>query len=134
MGDVRQHEAPLDDGRLTLAQDVARPAGFDRRDAVRGIECSLDQRINFRRRKIALRANLKYKVERIGGALGLPEMIGHDTHRIVARQMLHAGILRAGILIGDGDGGQSHHGTHARHLQDVGFVAHFRHGAGEARH
>ena len=71
-------------------------------------------------RQIAAGAGIEYEIERIGRALGLPEAIGHDAHRVVSRALRRAGMLRARLFVGDMDRRQADDGAHARQLQDLG--------------
>ena len=123
MCDMRQHEAPFDDGPRTLAKDLPWPAGLDGSDALLGVERRSEQTVDLCRRQIGPGTAIERHVERVGRTLGLPEMIGHDAHRIMARLVRRARVLRSRILVGDGNGGQPHDGPHAGHLEDVRLVA-----------
>ena len=76
-------ETPLDDRRRALLQDLARPAGLDRRHRLVRHHRRLQQAIDLGRRQLAAGAGIEHEIERVGRALGLPEAIGHDAHRVV---------------------------------------------------
>ncbi len=105
VGDMGQHEAPLDHRLGALLENLARPAGLDGGDSLFGIERLVQQAVDTGCRQIATGAGIEGEIERVGGALGLPESIGHDAYRIVPRLLCQAGMLRTGFLVGDVHGG-----------------------------
>jgi hypothetical protein len=133
MRDVRQHETSLDDRRRAIPQDLPRLAPFEGGHAVLGIQPRLQHGIDLCRREIALLATVENHVKRIDRALGLPEMIGDDTDRVVARRARERRMLRACVFVGDGDGCDPRHRMHARPFEDLGFVSDRHHRPGEGR-
>jgi hypothetical protein len=131
MRDVRQHEAPLDDlGRATL-QDFSRLSPDQRGDAVLGVQAGLQHGVDLGGGEIAGGAAVEHHVECIERALGLPELVGDDADRVVARQMRQPWMLGARVLVGDGERGELHHRAHPGHFENIGFVVDGGHLPGE---
>jgi hypothetical protein len=133
MRDVRQHKAPLDDRGCLIAHDLPWRADLDRRNARIAIQGGLQQSIDLCARQIAMRATVEHHVKCVDRALRLPEMIGDDTDRVVARRSCERRMLRASRFVGDCDGCDSHHRAHARPSEDLGFVSDRCYRAGEGR-
>ena len=130
---MREHKAPLDDRGCLVAQDLPRRADLERRDARIAIQACLQQSIDLRARQTAVRAAVEHDIKRVDRTLGLPEMIGDDTDRVVARRSCERRMLRACLFIGDCDGRDPHHRMHARPFEDLGFVSDLHYRAGEGR-
>jgi hypothetical protein len=122
MRDVRQHEAPLDDlGRATF-KDFSRLPPDQRGDALLGVQAGLQHGVDLGGGEIAGDAAVEHNVERIERALGLPELIGDDADRVVARQIRQPWMLGAGVLVGNGERRELHHRTHPGHFENIGLV------------
>ncbi len=122
MGDVRQHETALDYRCGAIAEEPSRSASHQRGDATLGVQGRIQHRVDLGAREIALRATVECDVQHVHRAPRLPEMIGDHADRVVARRAGDVRVLGAGILVGDGQRRQPHHGMHARHFQDIGLI------------
>jgi hypothetical protein len=80
-----------------------------------------------------VRAAIEHDIKRVDRTLCLPEMIGDNTDRVIARRPRERRMLRACLFIGDCDSRDSHHCAHARPFEDLGFVSDLHYRAGEGR-
>ena len=130
MRDVRQHEAPLDHLRRATLQDFSRLSPDQRGDALLGVQADLQHGVDLGGGEIAGGAAVENHVERIERALGLPELIGDDADRVVARQIRQPWMLGARVFVGDGERRELHHRAHAGHFENIGGGAERQLGGG----
>ena len=90
-----------------------------------------DRCVDLGTRQIAELAAIKFNIEHLKRAPGLPEMVGDDADGFETRQLFNFWMLRAGILVGERDRRYPHDRTHARHPRDVRLVADRHHRSGE---
>jgi hypothetical protein len=72
-----------------------------RGDAALGVQAGLQHGVDLGGGEIAGSAGVEHHIERIERALGLPELIGNDADRVVARQVRQPRMLGAGVFVGD---------------------------------
>src|SRR5262249_56409470 len=85
--------------------------------AVLGVQAGLEHGVDLGGGEIAGGTAVEHHVERIERALGLPELIGDDADRVVARQVRQPWMPGARVLVGDGERGELHHRVHPGHLR-----------------
>ena len=123
MCDVREYEVPLYHRGRLVTQNLPRRTDVDDRDSLVAVECGLQQGVDFRGRKAALRAAVEHDIQGVERPLGLPEMIGDHADRVIARQGYEPWMFGGGLFVCHGDRCDPHYRVDARHLENFGFVS-----------